>query len=568
MNAMRPLYLILLLGATAFASQEPKTPRAPAGAYEVSGRVVNALTSEPLAGATVNLSVSQDLSRPRLQNRGPNPSSPSEIAPVTTGSDGCFVFSGLRPGKYSLSAAKRGFGQQLYEQHEQFSSAIIVGPDKVSTDLTFRLRPDASVRGRIVDEHSEPVANAQVMLFREGIQNGRHAIYRTQVTQSSDEGVYRFAHISPGKFYIAVSATPWYAQFMGGMRGRRPPATFVSDGDGGTPGQPVDDGSAAIDVAYPITFYPGVTDSGRAETLDLKAGQRETVDFTLMAMPSLHVRVTTSTSDPGQSVNPTLIQEIFDSPDFGQRGRNMSSNQGVTEISGITAGHYLLQLYTNGQNRGGRTSGSREIDITGNVDLNASDMPPGVNIAGTVKFDGPAPSDTTRLVLRHRFNQGQVPLQVGADGTISSEQPVSPDTYEVFLPTANYQITQIAVSGARLKGQSIQVGSSDVKLNIVAAKSSARIDGIALKDGKPQAGAMVVLVPQDMERPLLYRRDQSDSDGSFALNAVTPGKYTLIAVDNWGLEWSKPEVLKPLLAAGATIQVAVDGTYKQDVNIQ
>ncbi len=567
MKTARRVYVALLLTATCVAWQQPKQPRAGSSNYEVSGRVVNAVTSEPLAGVTVSLSLNQEGPRQRMLNRGNDPSR-LEINPVVTDKDGGFAFSGLKPGKYSLGGAKRGFAQQLYEQHEGFSTAIVVGPEKDSSNIVFRLQPDASIGGRVIDDHSEPIANAQVSLFREGIQNGRHGIYRTQQTQTSDEGVYRFAHIWPGKFYVVVSATPWYAQFNGGMRGRM--NRGVLDGGAAAPAQPVDDGSAALDVAYPVTFYPGVTDSSQAEAIDLKPAQRETVDFTLVALPSLHVRVSAPSTEPGQFMTATLMQEIFDSTEFGQRGRNMTFNQGGTEIGGITAGRYLLQLHTNGPNRGGwGAPATREIDVSGNMDVNAADMPTGVNIAGTLKFEGPSPSDPPRLVLRHRFNQGQVPLQVGTDGAISSEQAVPPDTYELFLPSPSYQMTRIAVTGAKLKGQSVQIGSSDVKLNIVAAKSSARIEGIALKDGKPQSGVMIVLVPEDMERPMLYRRDQSDSDGSFALNAVTPGKYTLIALGNgWELEWSKADVIKPYLGAGATVQVAIDGTYKQDVNVQ
>jgi hypothetical protein len=503
-----------------------------------------------------------DLSRQRGTDRTEDESRPAEIRPVLSGKDGSFAFTGLKAGKYSLSAAKRGFSQQGYEQHEQFATAIVAGPDKDSANLVFRLQPDASIGGRIVDEHNESVANAQVTLYREGMQNGRRGIYRMQQVQSSDEGMYRFAHVRPGKFYVAVSATPWYAQY-GGNRQRM---GFRADG-GGPAAPPAEDGSSALDLAFRVTFYPGVTDSARAEAIELKPGQRETADFALMAVPSLHVRVNTATSEPQQFVTATLMQEVFDSP--GPRGRNMSFSQGVTEISGITPGHYLLQLHSNAPNRAITAAAMREIDITGNMEVNAGDIPTGVNVTGSLRFDGPAPSEPARLVLRRRTFQGPLQLQVNAKGEISSEQPVQPDTYDIAFPVNGYQISQISVSGAKLKGQSVQIGASDVRLTVVVAKSSGRLEGIALKDGKPLAGAMVVLVPEDMERPLLYRRDQSDSDGSFAMSSVTPGRYTLLAIDNgWELEWSKPVVLKQYLGSGETVQVALDGKYQVNVTVQ
>jgi len=39
----------------------------------------------------------------------------------------------------------------------------------------------------------------------------------------------------------------------------------------------------------------------------------------------------------------------------------------------------------------------------------------------------------------------------------------------------------------------------------------------------------------------LFRRDQSDSDGSFSLRDAAPGKYTVVAIeDGWELEWAAP----------------------------
>lgn len=565
MNRTRLVGLTCLLAAltgTCLARQQPRSSRAAAGSYQVSGTVVHALTGEPLAGVTVVLSPNVDLSRQRGTDRTEDESRPAEIRPVLSGKDGSFAFTGLKAGKYSLSAAKRGFSQQGYEQHEQFATAIVAGPDKDSANLVFRLQPDASIGGRIVDEHNESVANAQVTLYREGMQNGRRGIYRMQQVQSSDEGMYRFAHVRPGKFYVAVSATPWYAQY-GGNRQRM---GFRADG-GGPAAPPAEDGSSALDLAFPVTFYPGVTDSARAEAIELKPGQRETADFALMAVPSLHVRVNTATSEPQQFVTATLMQEVFDSP--GPRGRNMSFSQGVTEISGITPGHYLLQLHSNAPNRAITAAAMREIDITGNMEVNAVDIPTGVNVTGSLRFDGPAPSDPARLVMRRRTYPGPLPLQVNAKGEISSDQPVPPDTYDVAFPVNGYQISQISVNGAKLKGQSVQIGASDVRLTVVVAKSSGRLEGIALKDGKPLAGAMVVLVPEDMERPLLYRRDQSDSDGSFLMSTVTPGRYTLLAIENgWELEWSKPVVLKQYLGSGETVQVALDGKYQVNVKVQ
>jgi hypothetical protein len=79
---------------------------------------------------------------------------------------------------------------------------------------------------------------------------------------------------------------------------------------------------------------------------------------------------------------------------------------------------------------------------------------------------------------------------------------------------------------------------------------------------------MIVLVPEDPENNAsLFRRDQSDSDGTFTLRSVLPGKYTLLAIqDGWNLEWQNPSVLRAYLKGGTVIDVSRD--RKSDVKVK
>jgi hypothetical protein len=56
---------------------------------------------------------------------------------------------------------------------------------------------------------------------------------------------------------------------------------------------------------------------------------------------------------------------------------------------------------------------------------------------------------------------------------------------------------------------------------------------------------MIALVPKDpADNRELFRRDQSDLDGSFSLRSVVPGTYTVVAIENgWELDWAQPEVI-------------------------
>ena len=81
---------------------------------------------------------------------------------------------------------------------------------------------------------------------------------------------------------------------------------------------------------------------------------------------------------------------------------------------------------------------------------------------------------------------------------------------------------------------------------------------------------MIVLVPRDIENnSTLVRRDQSDSDGTFTLQNVLPGEYTVVALENgWDLEWMSPAVLQPYLTKGEPVSVAVRQRYDVKVMVQ
>jgi hypothetical protein len=107
-----------------------------------------------------------------------------------------------------------------------------------------------------------------------------------------------------------------------------------------------------------------------------------------------------------------------------------------------------------------------------------------------------------------------------------------------------------------------------VTITINASKGNGRVTGVALKKDKPAAGVMIVLAPLDLKsNPALFRRDQSDSDGTFTLNVVVPGRYTLMAIeDGWDLEWTDPGVLQKYIAVGESVQIAPN--QKMDISVK
>jgi protocatechuate 3,4-dioxygenase beta subunit len=180
------------------AQQQKQTDAAALGAFRITGRVVNSITGAPVAGAYVVINSASAANSSRT---------------VRAGTDGSFVFTQVPAGRYVLIARRKGYVEQTYLQHEQFTTAILVGPNLNSENLMFPLAPEGVISGEVTDEAGEPVQSARVFLFREDNQNGSHVKHLQRQENTDDEGEYRFGSLPSGNYYLAVSAEPWYAVY-------------------------------------------------------------------------------------------------------------------------------------------------------------------------------------------------------------------------------------------------------------------------------------------------------------------------------------------------------------------
>ncbi len=486
---------------------------------------------------------------------------------VTTGADGRFSFSGLIQGKYSLMAAARGFSLQYFEHHDPFATAIAVGPDLDAEHLVFRLQPDASIEGQVTDENNDPVQNAQVRLFQTTTDEGQQKTVPVNQAQTDDQGEYHIGHLAPGTYYLSATARPWYAQNFG-------PRRTATDADA----RAAQD-AAALDVTYPLTFYGGSFDSASATPLTLTAGERTTADITLRAVPSLHLRIHTGANESsvlGRMVFPRISQRIFqDYLDSVFNAPDSWVAPGVIEISGLAPGHYVVEMppSTGLNDKPGGRAWYREIDLSGDAEITASDGPSFAIISGSIlSTDGRAPihasirltNPDTGETFRSDINErGQ--FDFNADD-------VRPGRYLFALEGANGLFLQrLSATGAKVAGRTIEIANAgNVRISGIASRGAALVQGTALRNDQPYAGAMIVLVPQDpANNGPLFRRDQSDSDGTFSLPNVVPGQYTVIAIANgWDLEWANPAVLQPYLRQGEHVDVPIDGRLQIKVQVQ
>ena len=526
---------LLVLAAVAQPFAQIKT------SSRIGGKTVNAVTGQPLARTEVSIGKATQFD--------------VTLQKVLTGDDGSFAFVGLSPGKYWLAAERNGFRRQAYEEHGAYSSAIVVRQGIVSDNLIFRVHPDAWIAGTITDEENDPVPNAIIYLFRTDTRAGyKQNIHVAQVS-SDDRGHYRLAHLESGSYVVVVSAQPWFGALV---EGERQTGAELSPEE-----------NAIFDVVYPTTFYPGVTDSASAAPIVVKEGEGFTADLTLTAVQSLRVRVRHVYSEPDQPKQVNLEQRVF-GISIMPPGQGETAADDSDDIRGLSPGRYVVDVQSVGPASSTR---STVIDLTGDMELDANSFAP-TTIRGVVQLDAGMSILPSAFVRLWNANSGEMlDAQITKNGEFSFNSGfLTPGRYYVLVSNGeNSTISRLSATGAKAAGQSIQVnGSTPISLSIGFSRTLSSVNGTARHNGQPFPGAVIVLVPENPENNLpLFRRDQSDSDGTYTLRDVLPGRYRIVAIQNgWELEWANPAVLKTHLDHAESVDIRPNMTYDFVVNVK
>ena len=489
------------------------------GPYRIAGVLVNAASGEPVRKATVE-ALKEDDSH--------------AVASCVTDGEGRFALERLAGTKYQLTASKRGFRTAYYDEHEGFSTAIVTGPDQDTTHLQFKLMPGAVVRGVVTGNDGEPVASARVMLFKQpNYPAAGERIAQVDGTITDDTGAYEFSELAAGEYLLAVVAEPWYAVHEGAQAKR----------------------NAALDVAFPVTYFDSTTEEGSATPIVLVGGSHQEANISLHAVPALHLSISTPRKPDGSVAMPQLQQTLFGNAIPSEVASEMSDPRaGTAEIGGIAPGHYeltqgdpprIVDFDLSSRQQVDPNTGSAAIAVTGRVRMASGAPVAGVPIMITLaRMDG----GTGQPVYATPAQHGQFTFDA-----------VSPGQWAVMATSGDKALSAVAVSvgGVQRAGNVVTLRDRGPDLVVTLSDAATRVDGFARKDGKGFAGAMIVLLPKN---PALWRaltrRDQSDSDGSFSLQNVAPGEYTVVAIeDGWALDWTSSEAMARYLPGGTSVTV-------------
>ncbi|HXX27816.1 MAG TPA: carboxypeptidase-like regulatory domain-containing protein [Terriglobales bacterium] len=521
------LGLALLPADLAGQNPSPAEPQKSTGGFRIAGKVVNALVGTPLARARVTIVDTKNQQKTES---------------TVTSEGGSFEFLGLAAGKYELNGAKRGFISAAYEQHERYSTAIVTGAGLDTEHLVLRLAPDALLMGTVLDESGEPVRRATVSLYREDRQAGEERIRKVRTEITDDQGSYEFFPLDSGTYFVSAVATPWYAVHRSRTDQRL--------------GRPAVDPS--LDVAYPEAYYKDATEPDAASPIPIQGGDRLEADIHLNPVPALHLILRWGNRD--QYYSATLQRPAFGGMDSVPNEEWQTAFAGESEIAGIAPGAYTVRVREMGPD-GKNSTVDLNLELKDDwQEIDASRAEPASKLKASLRIVGgeklPQPLSVGLRNSKLRVVAWQ---EVNSKGEVELDD-VAAGKYEVLIqaPQRTYSLVHISSGDAETAGDTINVAAGrSLDVSLLVAAGTTNVEGVAERNGQPVAGAMVVLVPKDPEsNRSLFRRDQSDLDGSFSLANVIPGSYAILAIDHgWDLDWASPTVIRAYSQHAKTIRV-------------
>ena len=523
-------------------------------AYTVSGTVVNSVTGEPISRALVQLSVSQSpvFHPPDAEEETETFALSYQQRSALTDHEGHFKFEGLPQMRTTLAARKPGFFSPN-ELDRGLPRANRVEVGATTPSVVLKLVPEAVITGHVTDANGEPLEG--VALKISGLQrtNGRRQLQpvgqeqdEPQSLNTNEDGEYRIAGLTPGSYYVVAvpySSNHDQAQSMGLPK-----------------------------VSYPVTYYPGVAELAEAAPVQLSAGQRAQVDFTLRQAPIVVVAGLLTGFPSGQEADLQFLNESGDDIAFDKQ---FDAQAGAFLAHIVSAGLCIIKADAkdalnrplHAQVSLNATAGVRNIRLA---------LAPALSIPILVRTETTKPpSETLRRSVVGDMQSIPVsvnlhPIEIGRPDVSASVEggPNNPllvlrnleaGRYKVEVVPNNtennsWYVKSIFYGGADLFRQELTVAGGEASpMEIVLRDDSAVLHG-TVQFEETEGQAAVLVVPD--YAPLDPKMTVADDRGEFQIDGLAPGEYKIFAFDRLdGLEYSNPEVLGEYASKAAQVSL-------------
>ncbi len=491
----------------------------------VAGRVIDADTDAPIAGARITIA-------------GAGATAASAL--VLTDDEGRFRRDGLVPGRYELSAAARGY----VAASGRWAEWITVDTAATEREVMFRLHRSAVLAGFITDESGEPIANLAVEAIQAAAPPSRAIHWRAlQTVITDDRGYYRFWGLRAGRYLVA--ARPSVADLAAGR----------------------------VDVSPAASFYPGVHAPSLAEAVAVPAAAEvDGINFSIRSgrLSKLTIRVVEVNGHAPPEASVSVSEAGSGAP---QSLSAFPAEPGSFVVPQMPPGDYVIQAVA-GRAGSAVSSAAQSVTIPGDGEdvsvelattpaarlsgqlVAAADASPWPRGAAVSVSSASAGDENARFIPA----PGTADPFIGAvhgDGRFSTAVLPGRRTIRVTGLPPGWAILSITLDSRDVVDREITFlpGDTVSRARIIVTDRLGTITGTVADAG---ATAVIFNVDRLQWTPGTRAILQADTDqhGRFRIPGVRPGDYLAAAVPR---EWSDrprdPAFLESLARAAETLTV-------------
>jgi hypothetical protein len=507
----------------------------------VSGRVVDARSGKPIAGASVRAQYITGVENPP---RCPIGNCEDLVDPavgripvyrVTTAADGSFDVRGMKPGDYDVAAAAPGYIQRHFGQtsDDMPETPVRVAAGQSATSIEVRLQPAGSVSGRIFSDAGEGLAGVEVELLRRGSRPFGARPTPIAFAQTEDMGTFRFRNVPAGEYYVRA----YTSRSMAPTRG-------------------------AGALAYTATFFPDTTDETLAQPVLLGGGaELAGIDFALATARKRTVsgRLVDPAGGSLATARVTLI-----SRSSSEDMRAPVTADGRFRFSDVPAADYMLTIFDTSNARSWNNA-FRDLSVLDDVTDLELIAGPSVWIDGRVVREGgqPLPFDPTEIQMSTTQQTSQLGFhsagfaKVAADGTFSMRTGTGRMSLGVSLPS-RWFVRSVRLDGVDVTDTEFELPPDGRRrLEVTVSDRVGRLSGtVTDREARAVSNALIVVFPEDRarwidlrlsERMRVIRTTFSQQRGRYELDALPISSYRVVAVTSLPRNaWTDPEVIDRL----------------------
>lgn len=516
-----------------------------AQAAAVSGRVVDAATGQPIAGALVVATEAGAQGVQRFQ---------------TTGQQGEYRFVDLPPGTYSIRTSAADYVARSFGQRHALDEGVPLrlASGEARSDAVFRLRRGAAISGRVRDVKGAPYEAAEVEALRPHLVGDQSVLVPIGGARTDADGRFRIDGLPAGSYYV----------------GAFDPANDV------------------VDSAGPLTwvhiYYPGVWAVSAARRVTIESGQ---------VMPDIEfaIRSPTRVRLSGRLVGPAsgqlrsasvVLRSASDEamPGVGVSVAAMVKPDGSFVFVNVPPGRYQLRAQASATGEIRQLFATFVVAIedrdVGNVLMN---LGPGARISGSLQFEAAgrlSPDDVGRIWVTARAAIASpagalTKTVVDRDATFVLDTPPGSRLIQVEDLPDSWSLDRVTFQGQDITDTPLDLdpGEELRDIRLVLTTRVSRLAGV-LRDARG-LGVMdhaVVAVPVN---PLLRRSAgrhvrlvYPGLDGRYEIRGLPAGNYLVAAVQELlDADLYGQDALERIAARGTGVTIRAGETTALDLTV-